>query len=75
MQSLLRKAAKEFDRSSNPFSTEWLSKNQVSAGECIDLSQWIGMAILVMVREIKVREIREHDEKKKRKEYNPSKRS
>ena len=68
MKILLRKAAIEFERCSNPFSTEWLSENKVLASECRDLSSWIGTSITVMIGVIGKGE-------RKKREYNPSKRS
>ena len=46
---LLREAAKCFDEASSPFTSEWLSENDVSSGECIDLSTAIATAIRVFL--------------------------
>jgi hypothetical protein len=47
MRELLRESAKCFANASHPFSTEWLSKHDVTLDECYDLSQAIANAIRV----------------------------
>ena len=42
---LLQKAAEAFDDGSDPFCTDWLVENHVTADECMDLSSNIGVII------------------------------
>lgn len=45
MNELLDEAAKAFREQTDPFSTEWLIKNEVTADECFALSDWIADCI------------------------------
>lgn len=42
MTDLLNKAATCFEDGRSPFENDWLSKNNVTLDECIDLSRLIG---------------------------------
>lgn len=45
MTTLLKKAAKTFKKGSDPFSHWWLSQNEVTADQCMSLSDIIGAVI------------------------------
>lgn len=45
MTDLLKKAAKTFKDESNPFSHWWLRENEVSADQCMSMSDIIGAVI------------------------------
>ncbi len=42
MMELLEKAADAFEVQRDPFSIEWLTQNNVTLQECVDLSELIG---------------------------------
>jgi len=42
MMDLLEKAADAFETNHDPFSIAWLTKNQVTLEECVELSELIG---------------------------------
>lgn len=42
MMELLEKAADAFDVQLDPFRVDWLTKNEVTLQECVDLSELIG---------------------------------
>lgn len=43
IETLLIDAAREFDRLTTPFRSDWLSEHEVTLDECGDLSEMIGM--------------------------------
>ena len=42
MMELLEKAADAFEVQLDPFRVDWLTKNKVTLGECVDLFELIG---------------------------------
>lgn len=56
MLELLEKAADAFTRNQNPFDVEWLTCNDVTLLECVDLSEWIGRVLDEYVCEQKTKE-------------------
>ena len=45
MLELLEKAANAFIRNTNPFDVEWMTQNDVTLQECVDLSELIGRVL------------------------------
>ena len=45
MLELLEKAADAFIRNTNPFEVEWMTQNDVTLQECVDLSELIGRVL------------------------------
>ena len=45
MLELLEKAADAFIRNTNPFDVEWMTQNDVTLQECVDLSELIGRVL------------------------------
>jgi len=45
MRELLEKAADAFEVKRDPFSIEWLTQNNVTLQECVDLSKLIGKTL------------------------------
>ena len=45
MLELLEKAADAFIRNTNPFEVEWMTQNDVTLQDCVDLSELIGRVL------------------------------
>ena len=45
MLELLEKAADAFIGNTNPFEVEWMTQNDVTLQECVDLSELIGRVL------------------------------
>ena len=53
---LLEKAADAFIRNTNPFDVEWMTQNDVTLQECVDLSELIGQVLEDYVYKQKAKE-------------------
>ena len=45
MTELLDKAADAFETNNDPINVDWLTKNEVTLGECVDLCELIGKVL------------------------------
>ncbi len=56
MLELLEKAANAFIRNTNPFDVEWLTQQDVTLQECVDLSVLIGRVLEEYIYKQKIEE-------------------